>query len=478
VSDRLARLRHVHPATLVLAALVVAGVALRVLGATASWPVSTTLADAGSYAAYATANPMEDPLHTAGYSSFLAVVGVFTREVAVVTILQHLLAIITALLFYAAVRRVTRSHWAGLLPAALVLLNADLVFLERNVLSETLFMTVLAGTFYAAVRAFDAPDPWWRWPAATGALVGLVTIMRATGVFLLPVVVLAILLIRPGRLRNTWRAPAVAAAAGAIVLVLYALGNLASNGRFEVGPTQGWHLYGRVAPFADCRQFRPPAGTEGLCEQTRVPQRPNGSFYMHDAASPARRLFGPEPWAKHDADMRAFAMQVITHQPRAYATAMWRDVKTYFAPDSLSGPHLDGELDWSRANLTDDPIAAATETAMERFFDPFRTHASAGTVAFLHDYQRVFRFGATWLSIASIVVAIGLLVGPRRSRVGVLVFGIGGLALLVAPVLSVFYVARYTVPVGAPLFAAAAITAVTLRRMEADRSHGVKDTRA
>jgi hypothetical protein len=29
-----------------------------------------------------------------------------------------------------------------------------------------------------------------------------------------------------------------------------------------------WNVYGRVAPFADCRKFTPPPGTEALCETT------------------------------------------------------------------------------------------------------------------------------------------------------------------------------------------------------------------
>jgi 4-amino-4-deoxy-L-arabinose transferase-like glycosyltransferase len=386
-----------------------------------------------------------------------------------VIVLQHLLGIATALLLFAAVRRLTGSAWAGLVPAAVVLLNADLVFLERNVLSEPLFMALLAGSLYAAVRAFDAPEPWWRWPLATGVLLALVTITRATGVFLVPVAALAILAVRPREWRLRWRAPAVTFGVAACLLVLYAFGNLVSNGRFEVGPTQGWHLYGRVAPFADCRQFTPPEGTEGLCESTPVPQRPYGGYYMHDPGSPLAAVFGATAWSEHDDDLRAFALQVILNQPRAYATAMWRDLKTYYVPSLLPGEHLDGEIDWLRANLVDDPGVEGTEMLMERFFDDFEADASPGTATFLHDYQRIFRFGATLLTIGSLITLIGLLVGPARSRAGVLLFGIGGLALLVAPVLSVFYVARYMVPISAPLASAAAITAVALWRMEAAR---------
>jgi hypothetical protein len=51
----------------------------------------------------------------------------------------------------------------------------------------------------------------------------------------------------------------------------------------------------------------------------------------------------------------------------------------------------------------------------------------------------------------------------------VLLFGVGGLAMLAGPALSVYAIGRYSVPV-APFFAAgAAITVRTLWRMEAAR---------
>jgi hypothetical protein len=48
---------------------------------------------------------------------------------------------------------------------------------------------------------------------------------------------------------------------------------------------------------------------------------------------------------------------------------------------------------------------------------------------------------------------LGLFIGARRSRVGVLLFGVGGLAQLIMPTISVLYMGRYTVPL-AGMFAA------------------------
>jgi hypothetical protein len=49
------------------------------------------------------------------------------------------------------------------------------------------------------------------------------------------------------------------------------------------------------------------------------------------------------------------------------------------------------------------------------------------------------RLGATALSITTVLVLLGLAVGTRRSRVGVLLLGIGGLALIIAPPLTANY---------------------------------------
>ncbi len=128
----------------------------------------------------------------------------------------------------------------------------------------------------------------------------------------------------------------------------------------------------------------------------------------------------------------------------------------------MSGGNLDPELDWSlttrsyAVRLGSGFFETAIRRAMQRFFDPFTPRKSPGGLAFLHDYQRVGRFGGTALSIATLLCLMGLLVGSPRSRVGVLLLGVGGLTLLVAPVLTVWYVGRYSVPLAAPITAGAA----------------------
>lgn len=460
----------------VLAALLVAGVALRIVAGASWWPATTTLSDAIPFAAFAEGNPLASAQHPPGYSLFLAGIGIFTREVAVAITIQHLLGIVSALLVFAAARRIAGSPWPGLAAAAIMLLDADLIYLEQSIMSESLFVFVLSAALYACVRAMDDPDPWSRWPLAAGLALGSVAVVRTAGVFVIPVAVLAVLLIRPRPWRPRWRAPAALAGGAAAVLIALAVANLVTNDRFEIGPAQGWHLYQRAGPFADCARFTPPEGTEALCETTPVAERKGGDFYLYDERSPARIAFGE--LGAEDGKVGAFARAAILGQPGDYARVFWRDLKAYWVPSSRpyvdgAGGDLDPQLDWEITlppdSRFDTDTKRATETGMEAFFDPFTVDQSPAGIRLLDTVQRLFRFGGTMLSIATLLLVLGLLIGSRRSRVGVLLLGVGGLALLAAPSLSAIYIGRYTVPAAGPMVAAAAIALLELIRLELAR---------
>jgi hypothetical protein len=179
-----------------------------------------------------------------------------------------------------------------------------------------------------------------------------------------------------------------------------------------------------------------------------------------------------------DGKVGAFARAAILNQPGDYAQALWRDLRAYWVPSSRpyvegSGGDIDPQLDWeitlppdSRFDLD---TKLATGAGMEAFFNPFTVDQSPAGIRFLDTVQRLFRFGGTMLSIATLLLTLGLLIGSRRSRVGVLLFGVGGLALLAAPTVSAIYVGRYTVPAAGPLVAAAAIALLELIRLELAR---------
>ena len=459
--------RSAHPlgnAGRVLIALIIIGLGLRVLVAFSWWPTTPTLDD--GYQLYAH-NPFLDPQHPAGYGLIVGAIGLMTHQVAVPVLIQHLTGIASALLLFGATRRITGSAWAALLPAGMVLLGADQIFLEHAIMSESWDVLATSVGLYAAVRAMDDPEPWWRWPLLTGAALAVAVTIRTAGLLLIPVAVLALLLCRPHPLRQgrrQWRSPVTVAATAAVVLVGWAGANAAFGPRFGIAPSPGWYLYGRVAQFADCRRFSRPPGTSFLCDPRPVSQRPSGYDYMFNPQAAAQRHLGA--FGKHDGVVGSWAQRALRAQPLDFIAAAWSYLRSYYVPSSRparlkSSTELDPQLDFTYGNVY---FVPRIEADLEEFYDRFSVHPRRWGLQLLRDWQRVFRFGATALFITTLLTLIGLAIGPRRSRVGVLLFGVGGLSLLVAPVLTGTYSGRYTVPMAGPLMAAAAITITALWR--------------
>lgn len=455
------------PVLIALGTLVIAGIVLRIVATTAWWPMVTNLADSFPYASYAEGDPFNDPQHPGGYSLFLKAVGVFTRDLAFYGILQTALGVLSGLLLFDGVRRMCGSPWPGIAGAAMVLLGADQVFLERSIMSEAFLAFLLCATVYATGRAMEMPDRWYPWPIAAAVFAAFGGMVKPHGLILLPLIAVALILVKPRPWLPRWR-PVVAFVVPVCALMLaFATANSISHDDFGVGPTPGWHVYARVAPIADCPQFEPPPGTEELCEGTPLHEREGLNFYLYDEESPAVEMFGaintPSGLAADD-KLGAFAKQVIIHEPRAYVEQVWRDIKGYYLPNDWVGPtgsgtSLDGQLQW---NTDWDPGPDRfTEAGMESFFNPFQIERNMGTLDLLTDYQRVFRMGAVLLLISTILIAVGLLLGNRRQRLSVLVLGVGGLAMFILPTFGAIYAGRYTVPMAGLLLAAGAIGAIS-----------------
>ncbi len=421
------------------------------VAALAWWPIANNLGDSWPYATHALVRPFDDPQHPAGYSLTLAAIGFFTRDVGLFSVLQSLMGIASALILFAGVRRLCGSPWPGLLGAAVILLGADQVFLERTIMSETLFTLLLTATIYATARALESPERWYPWPLVAASLGLAMAITRPAGVFLLPLIALALVLVAPRPWLARWRPAAAFAVPVVVGMFAFATANDLSHDRFEFAPTPGWHLYSRAATFADCSQFEPPEGTTALCETTGREERLGLNWYLYYPRSPATRLFGNISVAEGggDAQLGAWARRAILAEPRAYLEAVWPDLKAYFFPDQYrykfgNGIDLDGQLDWGETwNAKAD---GRTKKGMEEFFDPFTIERRDRLLQHLHDYQRVFRFGATALTIATILTLLGLFLGRRRERIALMLLGIGGLAMILPPTFSANYVGRYTVP--------------------------------
>jgi hypothetical protein len=470
-----AALRPTDAAGRVFLAIIVVGVALRVLAIISLWPVSTMLED--SYQRFAS-NPFLDPRHPAGYGFIVAGLGSLSRQVVFTVLVQHLAGFASALLFWAATNRATGSRWAGLLPMAIVLLDPDEIFLEHSIMSESWAVLAIAASLYSAVRAADEPRPWWRWPMLTGVALAAAVAIRTATLAIVPFVPVVLIVWLPRPFRR-WRehlgSAVVTVGVTAALLLGFAALSSASGQRFGIEPSPGWYLYGRVAQFADCSKFTPPPGTRSLCQTSPPSQRPTAYYYMYDSHSPAVKKFGT--FGASDSVVGGWARRALEAQVGDFLGAAWSYFRAYYVPSWLparlrSGTaQLDPQLDFTNPG---NPIyVAVMHLDLERYYDKFAVHSRHWGLQFLYDWQRVVRFGATALFITTLLAILGLFIGPRRSRVAVFLFGIGGIALIVPSALTATYSGRYTIPLDGPMMAAAAISltavyrAVTSRRAPA-----------
>jgi 4-amino-4-deoxy-L-arabinose transferase-like glycosyltransferase len=357
-------------------------------------------------------------------------------------------------------------------------------------MAESWAVLATSAGMYAAVRAFDQPRPPWRWPLMAGLLLALSVTLRTAGLAVIPVVLLALVL-APARGARGWRrwvGPVAAAAGAAAVLIAFATANATFGPRFGIGPSPGWYLYARAAQFADCNEFTPPEGTEVLCEATPPAQRRGARYYVFNPNAPAPRVFGTFPDqtdSTADELLGQWAQRAVLAQPGDYLESVWENLRAYWVPSLIpveagEGEGLDTLLDL-RVGLDGGFFAAVEENVerdMEQFYNDFAVDRDRRPLELISSWQQVGRFGGTMLSIATVLALVGLVVGTRRDRLGVLVLGIGGLALIVAPALTGNYTGRYTVPMAGPMLAGAAIALTALWREIRARREGLKGSEA
>jgi hypothetical protein len=355
-------------------------------------------------------------------------------------------------------------------------------------MSESWFVLTIAAGLYAMVRALDEPVPYWRWPLLAGVAFALAVTIRTAA---LPLILVAIVALLVCRARSSADHPnyvrsALAVLGGTLVVLLpFATANAIFGKGFGLGGSPGWYLYARAAQFANCKRFTPPDGTEVLCQDQPSSERPGTRFYLYSPSSPAEVHFGSI--GSHDGQLGAWARAAIVVQPGDYLANVWRNLRGYWVPRTGPKPSASATDAWEVDNGLDAALAFTNGfdtgfyhpvpgppgqgaiswklalgeliyiQSLERFYSDFHQHMNRTGLRFLRHWQRIVRFGGTALSIATLLVLLGLFTGTRRSRVAVVLFGIGGLSLIVVPSLTANFWGRYTVPMAGPLAAAAAI---------------------
>lgn len=431
--------------------LLAAGAAFRAVGYLAAGPLLAPSDDSLRYAHSGLVALFSDPFAPSGYPLLLALVHLLWPEAVAVSLAQHLLGLLSAGLLWLAGREVVRvagiPGWLAALPAVFVAFSGDQWFFEQALMSETLFTVLVIAGVLALLRVADAgaPTRMLVWAGLAGGALAVAGVTRPAGLVVAGFGALWLLACGPRPLRVRLGAAATYATVAAVGLGCYVVA--AGGGQNGLGSYAGWTLYGRVATFADCARFTPPAGTRGVCESRPPDTRPGIYFYLFGAGaapgqtSPAQAVFGSAP--RGNAKLRAFGIRAIEAQPADYLRTVAKDAFRYVDP--TYGNHrpeagIGPEFVYLQTSLA----AYPARQAVERLYG---YRATRGPLLYPFESWLVLSRvpGLVWLVVIAAVLG-GLVAGrggPRRQLV--LIAGVAG-AIVLTPVLTVTYEYRYGVP--------------------------------
>jgi len=399
----------------------------------------------------------------AGYPAFLAIMRHIDSWLPLTILTQHLLGLVGAVLLYAAVRSVGTPRWAALLPVAVVALNGDELFVEHGVLTEALWMPLLALAMYLLARSIRDERP-RRWLVAGGIAVACTALVRSVSDVLPVVAAIWAAIALPGlgsqRLKN---AGAVLLPAIAVLGIYFVVSKPIAGGYSGLTEDSGFSLYARVAQFADCDKFTPPPGTRGLCVTTPPSERAGPFYWAWDPRSPLRTKFHFNNIfdSKKQEELGSFARQAIIHQPVEYALTVARDFSLFFIPGAGTPRPDSGQYE---KDMSFGAVDAATDSALADKYEEAYTGVGSGVPAraardVFGGYQALFRIDGRLLFLLIALGLSGCFLGPTARRSGAALFLACGLVLLVLPPLVSSYDVRYALP-PINLFAAAAALGV------------------
>jgi|GEM_PF-1096397 len=454
-----------HPALFGLMVLLGVGIVLRVWLTLVWSPAFTGYSDTGIYFTGAVESVWSDPVRMVGYSMFLRAVHFVDPHLLAVIVAQHAIGLGAAALYFFAVRRCGGPRWLGLAPAAVIALGGDELFFEHAALSDALFVALIAATLYAALRASE--DRVW-WAGVAGLFAGLSVWDRTVGLGLVAVVAIWLACSRGRPSRQTLRAGAASLAVALAVVGAYAAWrSAAADLPGALTSNNAWNLYGRVAPWADCDEFTPPASARGLCEATPASERgyPSGEEYIYSPESPGQRLFGAPYEVSSDPhgmeSMQEWSEAAIRGQPLDYLNAVWLDTRRLFSPNEPS--YGDLSADTLIAYLLYGPdLHSGRNEFVESWQTPLYPDdppAHHGDISPFRVWEAVTRVVSLWMGILlALCLAIPWALSGR-ARAGAVLFGATALMLIFFPILSKGYDYRFVVPALASLVAAGTLSA-------------------
>jgi hypothetical protein len=442
-------------------AILAAGVLLRVLFEFAWRPAFMGWPDAASYIDVSQGPIFQNNLRPAGYPMFLWLLHHISHSLNFVIVLQHGLGLATAVLLYLAVARTGVPRAWGLLPAAIIALGADGIFLEHAAVSESTFIFLVAAALYCAIRSTE--NDGLGWAAACGLLLAAAASVRVVAVPLFAAIAVWRLLAAGPSIKRRLALTAAGGLAVLAALAPYYAAEHHQTGRTGLSRNGIWNLYGRVAPFANCNKFNPPASTRVLCETTPRSERPLSFLYTFNwYYSPAVRYFdNPHvATAAQTQQVREFAWSVIWGQPLDYATEVGAGLLRYVVPTHFEGygggpsynDLVDGKILFNRLFEK-----LGLVEARKFYSDGSRFEVHHGLLEALRGYESVTRLdGALFVLLALLSIA-GPLLARGRVRSCAALYALTAWTLMVTPVATVEFSARTAVPGFGALGSAAAL---------------------
>ncbi|GAA2136745.1 hypothetical protein [Actinomadura napierensis] len=408
--------------------------------------------DSYFYVGYAL-RPTPSPSKTLGYSFVLRLLEPLHSLTAVVVV-QHVMGLAIAVMAYAVLCRAGLPAWASALVTLPVLYDAYQVELEHLVMSETLFMFLIAGALTLLLwRVRDGKGPVWWTALAAGLLLGYAVLVRSAGAPLIPVALVCLLLWRRG-----WRPALAFGAAAAVPIAAYALWFHAERGTYALTTSDGIYLWGRTAGFADCAKMHPPPDQAALCldPATKAEDDAPGHLIWRSDIPP-RVLLSPVVSPEANSTLRAFSVRAILAQPGDYLQAIGDGIGRAFSPRRYHYPNATTERLYhfpDRPQLFPSGLAYATRTGhpgtvLADAMHYGRTGTPSEVVQPYADrmvgYQRHWFLPGPAIGAVFGLGIVAVAAAHRRRREVLLVWGTAA-TLLLFPIASADFDYRYVVP--------------------------------
>lgn len=402
-----------------------------------------------------------DPTAPAGYPAFLDGARWIDRNIVFTITSQHLMGIGTAVLVLLLVRRIGAPMWVAMVPAAIALLSGDFLFLETALLTETLWMLLLAGGLCAAVYSRDSHHA-MAWLITAGTILALASLVRSLSLPMAVPVAIWVIWEFGGSLATKARLAAAVLVPVAILVGGYAFLAGQESGYSGLTEMSGFNLYARVGQFADCHKFIPPEGTAKLCESTPPNQRSGPFYYTYGTNAPMYRAgLGANP--KSSKLLGSFADAAILHQPIAYLHAVGEDLLKYVAPYAVVARPDSGIEPGGMSFASDIPAnqGQSPSTLSSEFAEDYSGVSSAlpsqGIREALGAYQEIFRLSGLPVIILTALAIVGLFASEGHVRRSLWLIFVLAAYLYVAPVALSSYDVRYGVPASLLLSIAGAL---------------------